>query len=258
MREVFTVAQARAAGITRAALRSGVRRGDWSPVERGVYVVGGEEPSAVERAVGAVLATGGVASGALPGTLLGIDSARLRPPYVTVPTTGNGRRPGVRRQGLPCDRITTVHGIPCTVVLQTLVDLAAAVDDITWEQMLESALRKKLTTIEELQAEASAMARSRTPGSRRIRRVLGLRPAGAPPTESLLETLMVQLARAVPEVGDFVRQHVVRDEHDTFIARLDLCRPDLGFFIELDGQQHKGQPVYDAVRETAVVGTTGW
>jgi very-short-patch-repair endonuclease len=29
-------------------------------------------------------------------------------------------------------------------------------------------------------------------------------------------------------------------------------------FIELDGQQHKDQPVYDARRETAVVAATGW
>src|SRR5439155_27167267 len=91
-----------------------------------------------------------------------------------------------------------------------------------------------------------------------IRRVLALRPPGAPPTESLLETLMVQLARDVPGLGEFVRQHVIRDEHGTFIARLDLSRPDIGFFIELDGQQHKGQPVYDAMRETAVVAATGW
>jgi very-short-patch-repair endonuclease len=38
----------------------------------------------------------------------------------------------------------------------------------------------------------------------------------------------------------------------------DLAWPDLGFFVELDGQQHGGQPVYDARRETAVVAATGW
>ena len=62
----------------------------------------------------------------------------------------------------------------------------------------------------------------------------------------------------LPEVGEFVRQHVVRSDHGTFIAQVDLSRPDIGFFIEMDGQQHKDQPVYDAMRETAVVGATGW
>ncbi len=43
-----------------------------------------------------------------------------------------------------------------------------------------------------------------------------------------------------------------------FVAEVDLCCPQLGLFIELDGQQHLGQPVYDARRETAVVAATGW
>jgi very-short-patch-repair endonuclease len=95
-------------------------------------------------------------------------------------------------------------------------------------------------------------------GRPRIRRVLALRPAGAPATESLLETLMVQLARTVPGLGELVRQQEVFDADGVFVARVDLCRPDLGFFLELDGQHHRGQPVYDARRETAVVAATGW
>jgi very-short-patch-repair endonuclease len=55
-----------------------------------------------------------------------------------------------------------------------------------------------------------------------------------------------------------VRQFVVYDEHGEFVAQVDLCWPELGLFIELDGQQHTGQPVYDARRETAVVAATGW
>src|SRR5207253_6648823 len=160
----------------------------------------------------------------------------------------------IREATLPSSQVVTVAGVPCANGFPTLIDLAALLDDASWEQALESALRKGLTSVEALDRALPELGRARTAGAARIRRVLALRPAGAPPTESLLETLMVQVARDVAEVGEFVRQHVVRDENDTFIARLDLCRPDLGFFIELDGQQHKGQPVYDAMRETAVVG----
>ena len=88
--------------------------------------------------------------------------------------------------------------------------------------------------------------------------MLDRRPAGVPPTESLLETLMVQLARRVADLPEPVRQLEVFDEHGSFIARVDLAWPDLGLFVELDGQQHTGQPVYDARRETAVVAATGW
>lgn len=34
---------------------------------------------------------------------------------------------------------------------------------------------------------------------------------------------------------------------------IDLAWPELGIFIELDGQHHEDQPVYDASRETAIV-----
>ena len=53
------------------------------------------------------------------------------------------------------------------------------------------------------------------------------------------------------------RQFVVYKD-GVFVARVDLAWPELGLFLELDGQHHKGQPVYDARRETAVVAATGW
>ncbi|MBW8825580.1 MAG: DUF559 domain-containing protein [Acidobacteria bacterium] len=90
-----------------------------------------------------------------------------------------------------------------------------------------------------------------------MRRILDRRPAGAPPTESLLETLMVQLARGVPSLGEPTRQFEVIED-GLLIARVDLCWPGIGLFVELDGQHHAGQPLHDARRETAVVAATGW
>src|SRR5207247_3133184 len=95
-------------------------------------------------------------------------------------------------------------------------------------------------------------------GTARVQRVLALRPPDALPTESLLETLMVQLSRTIPGLDPPERQVVIVNEHGQFVARVDLAWPDLGLFIELDGEQHKDQPVYDARRETAVVAATGW
>jgi hypothetical protein len=138
------------------------------------------------------------------------------------------------------------------------MDLAAELSDAVWEQVLESALRKRLTTIAALQAATIEMGRARTPGAARIRRVLALRPPGAAPTGSLLETLMIQAARRVAGLPEPVRQLEILDPHGNFVAFVDLAWPDLGLFIELDGQQHLGQPVYDARRETAVVAATGW
>src|SRR4051812_25578455 len=127
-----------------------------------------------------------------------------------------------------------VDGVPCTDGAQTMIDLAALVDDLVWEQSLESALRKRLLTIDDLVNALPDLSAARTPGTPRIRRVLALRPPDAPPTESLLETLTVQLARRVPVLGPPTRQLEVFDEHGIFIARLDLSWPELGLFLELD------------------------
>jgi hypothetical protein len=171
MRRLFTVDEADQRGISRAALRWGVRTGRWSQVDRGVFVVGTDAPSPLERAVGAVVATGGVASGALAGVLLELDGIVLRRPVVTVPPGSSNHRRGVRRHSLAPERVVLVQGICCTDGLQTLLDLAAVLGDLEWEQALESALRKKLTTIDEL---ADSLAGVR--GAARIRRVLAMRP----------------------------------------------------------------------------------
>lgn len=245
MRRLFTVEEAAARGLTRAALRWGERAGSWRRIDRQVYADGPWDPDAVDAARARVLATRGIATGRLAAVLHGLDG-------VTQPDD----RP-LRRRALAEERTVVIGGVRCTDGLQTLVDLAADVDDREWEQALESALRKRLTSIAEIEIALPPLGRARTPGVRRMRRVLAVRRLG-PPTESLLETLMVQLARQVDCLSEPTRQHEIIDSSGTFVARVDLSWPELGLFLELDGQHHEAQPVYDARRETAVVAATGW
>ncbi|MEN3274176.1 MAG: hypothetical protein V7636_2937 [Actinomycetota bacterium] len=244
MRRLFTTAEAHERGLTRDALRWGEKRGRWRRIVRGVYGVGPEPPSQLDIARARVVASGSAARGGLAGVLHDLDSVRLTPPP--------------RRLAKADGNLTMVGGVACANGLLTLVDLAATLDDDTWEQALESALRRKLTTVLDLETELAALGRARVPGTGRMRRVLARRPQGAPPTESLLETLVLQLARTVPALGELDRQVEVFDDHGTFVARVDLAKLDLGLFFELDGQHHLGQPVYDASRETAIVAATGW
>jgi hypothetical protein len=185
----------------------------------------------------AVVATGGAASGRVAAVLHGFDGVEIRGPDVTVPPGLSNQRIGVRRRTLPASAVVLVSGFACTSALQTLCDLAAELDDLVWEQALESALRRRLTSIDELERAVPG-----TRGAARMRRVLVMRPCGAPPTESLLETLMVQLARTVPRLPTPDRQVEVCNESGEFVARVDLAWPGLGLFIELDGQHHPGQP----------------
>lgn len=253
MRRLFTTGDALEEGLTEGALQWGEAHGRWRRVRHGVYADGPEDPGPLDEALAAVVVTGGVASGHLAGVLHGLDAVHLRGPEVTLPPERSGRRQGVRRRRLDPHRVVTLAGVRCTGGLQTLLDLAPGIDDARWEQDLESALRRRIVTIADIEASCAGV-----PGVARVRRVLALRPVGAPPTESLLETLMVQLARRVEGLAAPVRQHRVDNWHGEFVARLDLAWPTLGLFIELDGQHHRGQPVHDARRETAVVASTGW
>jgi very-short-patch-repair endonuclease len=233
MRRLFTAAES---GLTNSALRWGCRTGRCVRVQQAVYAEGSEPATAMDRARAKVLASGSPARGALAGVLLGLDAVELD----DKPT---------RRDTPPHCLTSIVQETPCADALTTLLDLARFLDDDRWEQALESALRKRLVRVGEV-----AIAGRSIP---RIVRVVARRPVGAAPTESLMETLMVQLARPIPLLGELVRQHEVHTPNGAFIARLDLCRPEIGLFLELDGQQHADQPVYDARRETAVVAATG-
>jgi len=235
MRRLFTTS---GSGLTLDALRWGVRSGAWRRVQRGVYAEGPGDPTPLDRARARVLAADAEARGALAGVLHRLDGVRL------------DDRP-VRRSRLQREQIAIVAGLACADARTTLVDLAVLLDDDRWEQALESALRKRLVTVDDFDD-----LRTGTHGLPRIRRVLARRPPGAPPTESLLETLALQLAR--PVLGEPTRQLVLRREDGSFIARIDLTWPPRGVFFELDGEHHKDQPVYDASRQTAVVAATGW
>ncbi len=245
-------------GLTRSQLRAGLAAGRWVRVAHDAYRFGGHPPTTLDRSLGVVTTSDGVVSGALAALLLGLDAGGSPRLDATVDRTASTELRGLRHRLLAPERIITVRGLRSTDGLQTLVDLAYRLDDDRWEQALESALRMSLTSIAALDDELPALGRQRIRGTRRIRRVLLARPPGAPPTESLLETLMVQIARSLPGLPPPLRQVEIFDQYGQFVARVDLAWPELGLFIELDGQHHKGQPVHDANRETAVVAATGW
>jgi hypothetical protein len=255
MRRLYLLEELEEAGLTRENIRAMVRARQIRCIRRGVYGEGSDTPSDLDKARADVLVVRGIATGRLAGVLRGLDSVTLVPgkSSTTVLAGSNRCRSGVRRRNVVQVETEVIGQVPCTDLVQTITDLAAELSDLVWEQALESGLRQGMPL------EAIELAsRSTFRGVRRIRRVLALRPPDAPPTESLLETLMVQLIRTIPGVPPPVRQYRVYNKHGEFVARVDLCWPDLGVFIELDGQQHPGQPEYDAARQTAVSAAMGW
>ena len=247
MRRIFTATQHFAEGGTTDSLAWGLSKGKWSRLDTHVYIEGTQPPTWFELALARMLAWSDPIWGTVAGQLHDFDAM----------TEFRHVVPSRRQTELLDPSPTTVDKYSCTSALQTIVDVAYLVDDLVWEQCLESGLRKDAFAINDIEALLPRIKGSRRHGSPRIRRVLDLRPAGAPPTESYLETLMVQLARRIGAPLP-TRQYRVFNRDGEFEARVDLCWPELGVFIELDGEQHKGQPVYDANRETRVVAATGW
>lgn len=247
MRRIFTTAEYFAEGHDVEQLRWAVTSGAAHRLCRGVYVEGPDAPNAFHLAAGRMVASGKPLWGTVAGRLHNFDAMHTFPHAI----------PRRRQTEVFDSSVVTIAGLACTSALQTIVDMAELVDPLVWEQSLESGLRAGLFTIPDIEALVPRIAQSRRHGSPVIREVLALRPAGAPPTESLLETLAVQLIRTIP-VPTPTRQYEIVDEHGIFVARVDLCWPELGVFMELDGKHHRDQQLHDANRASRIVAATGW
>jgi very-short-patch-repair endonuclease len=158
----------------------------------------------------------------------------------------------------PDDR-SNLAGLPVTSVTRTLLDLGQVVDDDVVERALEWVLRKGHASVVELQAAVDRASGQR--GTRALRRLLALRPADLPPTESDAETLFVQLARAagLPEPH---RQFAVPTVEGLF--RLDFAWPARRLAVEVDGAATHASAAAlgrDLRRQNRVVlslGPVGW
>ncbi len=250
MRELRTVERVLASGKTEDHIRWALKTGRWTHVAHGVVGRGSEPPSALDKARATALITGGVCHGLVAGELHRFDNVYAGEPEVLVSRNFSGRRSGVTRT-IAMPSAARVGQVRCTHPADTLLELASRLDDDHWEQALEFCLRKRHVTREQLAEWAMT--------DRRIRRVVKARGAiDVPHTDSLLETLAIQLIR-LAGLPPPVRQYEVRDpKSGRIVARCDLAWPELGIFLELDGQHHADQPVYDARRQTLVTAITGW
>lgn len=133
--------------------------------------------------------------------------------------------------------IVALEGLPVTSVKRTLIDLGQVADASLIERALESALRRRLVTVQELKAalkEAPALR-----GTSALRSLLSERPPSQIPTASDAETLFVQLARraGLPPAR---RQFLVRTPEGNF--SLDQAWPEVRVAVEIDGAATHASP----------------
>jgi very-short-patch-repair endonuclease len=254
---LVTTTDARHAGLSDRVLAKLVSTGRWVRMGRGVFAVATLDGGRLQACAAALLVAGPSAFLHLTSAAAvfgGLDLDPTTEPRLAVARGANGTL--WPRRSVAADAITVVNGLRTTTPRQTLVDLAGELDERRWEWALEAALRNRLVTIAEIDAAIVAPGRHDPVALGVVESVLGLRPQGAPATGSLLETRFIQLARDAG-LPDPQRQYRVLTPGGRHYF-LDVCWPEVGLFVELDGQQHADQPVYDAHRHMTVVNLTGF
>jgi very-short-patch-repair endonuclease len=223
---VVTHAQLLRLGFTAEAIRHRLALGRLHRVYRGVYAVGRRELSRKGQWMAAVLASG-------PGALLSHFSAAAlygivadRPGPIDVCVLNRRvRQPGIRahqgqREGAAFKRI------PVTGPIETMIDLAACLDDRHWDAAVNEADSLDLCTPDEVRAAAGATGRA---GVARVKRVLD--PLTFTLTDSDLERLFLPIARRAGLPKPLTRRHL--NGH-----RIDFNWPDLRLVVECDSLRY--------------------
>jgi very-short-patch-repair endonuclease len=257
---VFTLADAKAAGLSRCQIRERVAL-DWIVCHEGVFRIAGTPESwrgrmraAVSAAAphGALSHRSGAAFYELPGRT--IEFAEL-----TCPRWLRARHPGVvvhETSRLSEIDVRTVDGIRVTSPERTVVDLASIfVSPRFLETVIQSARRQRLITHESMTETFARNARRGRRGIRALRTALELWDPESRATESEMETLLVQVLRrhGYPEL---VTQFEVFDEGGVFVARVDAALPESRITIEYDSMQEHSdefQLARDAARRNRIV-----
>ncbi len=155
--------------------------------------------------------------------------------------------------------ITTSEGIPVTTVARTLFDLAGVVGQTTVDLAMATALRRRLTTLQQLDEVLVRLARRGRAGTTKFRTALESHHATPAQTESEAEHLVLRLIEkhGLPAP---IPQYEIRRSDGTLAAHVDFAYPDLKIAIEYDSYAHHlGTEAHDrdGARRNAMV-SLGW
>jgi very-short-patch-repair endonuclease len=236
---VFSLAAARATGLTEAALRQRLAGGSVARLHEGVYRFVAAPETWRTGVAAAVLAGGAsvVASHRSAGRLWALRDVPRWSPEVT----GLGRRLPVV-EGVVVHRTdrlddldrAVVDGIPCTSVARTLLDLGAVLHRNVVRTAAQDAVLCGLTSMVDL---VCTLERIGGPGRRGTAALRWTVRQSVPDArlESRLEAVLFRLVRSAP-VPSPVVQHEVRCA-DGRVARLDLAWPEQRIAVEADGRR---------------------
>ena len=208
----------------------------------GVLVVAGSPDTwhrrlSIATSVGGSPVVAGYRSAAALHRLDGYDPGPLE---VIITTRRRIALPGLVTHHVPLDHtdVVVIDGITCTNLARTLADLGTVDPTQRVEAAFNDAWRRG-TSLLWLRETAERLHR---PGQSGTGVLLGLLDGAAArqrPLESPLEGRVERLLERVPVRG-LVRQHVVTDQTDRFVARVDFAVPDLRLAFEAHSVRHHG------------------
>ncbi len=229
-----------ALGFSVDAIKHRFRTGRLGPIYRGVYSVGRTELTREGKWMAAVLACGESAflSHRSAGALYGVCEERygrievgVRVPHPVGPDALRVRR----RPSLPSRDVGTLHRIPITSPVRTLVDLAAELPDKSLARTVNEADKLDVVDVETLRSALHAYAG--VPGAKRLAALLDRDTFVL--TQEELERLFLPLAREVglplPLTGEIVNGYEV-----------DFFWPELKLVVETDGLRYHRTPAAQA------------
>jgi hypothetical protein len=236
-----------------------IEQGRWEEPFEGVYRIAGAPRTWRSELLTAVLAGTDLTAGShrsataiyeLPGAdrrqreILCTRWRRARSPLLVVHES----------LALTPEDIKVVDSIPVTTVERTLLDLGAVRSFETVERAVEEALRRELTTLDDLDATLRRLARKGRRGAGVLRRVVEARTPNRTLTDTTVEMRMLQVLRAngLPEpVPQFVVWHNGR-----VVAQVDAAYPEWRIALEYDSyawHSHRPARIRDNARRNALI-----
>jgi very-short-patch-repair endonuclease len=262
---VFTLADARAVDLTRRQIRYRVSE-RWQAIHEGVFRVAGAPVTWRGDLLASTLAAGegSAVSHRAGGAIYELPGGREDLVELSCLRWLRTRKPGLivhESRRLDERDITTIDGIPVTTPERTILDLASCFAHENYlEYVVQAARRKRLITYGSMRAVFDRHARRGLKGVRALRATLDRWNPESRPTESDMETMLLQTLRqhGLPEP---TLQYEVRDGDGHLLGRVDAAYPSARIAIEYDSRQEHSdefQLAKDARRHRALQARGDW
>ncbi len=241
---IFATGHAAACGFTRRQIARRISSGEWSPSHLNAYRLAGAPVTWKGQLLAACWAGGfrAVASYRSAAALYGLAGGRRFVAEVTCPRWRRARHDSVEvheTKALGPADITVIENIPVTTPERTLFDLGAVCSPLVVLMAFDKARRVGLVTYESTGATLRRLARPGRPGVRTLRQVLAWRDPEQAPSESEMETLMLDVIRRHGLPAPIPQFEIY--ENGRFIARADAAYPEARIAIEYQSyQEHVG------------------